>query len=496
MKMRLNILVLLLLILPLVSIAQGYERKMETIDVPGAKCGDGSNYVIFFSEGPATINGEPNNRLVIWLPGGGSTMNKDGKLVTAINGVYEITDRLTVKHDLTLYLSESWMNGDRNFIFANHPDNDEFVKDAHWAIFPYCTQDFHSGNCEEEFRYDFTGEEKIVKELESAINEHRRTLEEIYDRFPSMKIEGEYVNSGEFKINKLEIGILHDGANNVRLSLRVLHDELVNNRGFDISRADILLSGSSAGGFGTWYNAWRVGDLLYKHEDKGTPRLTIIPQSGSPAVRAWNNAKGDIIVDDQLVQSLNYRNKWYGVSLPCSNNGANYNGGDQCEDALDLLNHYLNRWEGMDVNFLAVVNKEDLIATHNLEDEELLDFCKTVHRYSQYFYLTPKAYPYAAWLFRLTKAKKDAVKRVHGFKGAALTVDMLNPDGKDPGYGLLEYINVVATRNVTGIAHIEHLPGLMLSPKDYDSDVKPLPNHLPECNVDWPDRWSPCRGSK
>ena len=478
MKTKLFILFLLLLTLNSASIAQ---RKMISIEVPGAKCGDGSDYQILFSAGPDTINGNPNNRLVIWFPGGGSTMNnRNGELSTAINSTYEITDRLTIKNDLKLFLSDAYMNGDRNFIFANHPDNDEFVKDAHWAIFPYCTQDFHSGNLNEEIIYDFTGEKKLVAELDSAINGLGYTLDEIYSRFPSMNIEGEDDN-GKFKINKVEIGILHHGAKNVELAFRVLLNELKNNRNFDITKADVLISGSSAGGFGTWYNAWRIGDKLYKYNDT---RLTVVPQSGSPYIKVWNEDERDLVINDAQIESINHRLAWHNVSLPCEKSGANYNGGDNCKDALDLLDHYLNRWEGMDVNFLAVVNKEDLIATSNLNDEELLNFCKTVHRYAQYFYLTPNTYPYAAWLFR--KMGPRDIRRVHGFKGAALTVDMLEPNGENKGFGLLEYINMVATRNVIGAIHIEHTPGIIQEPDNYDSDIEPVQNHLPGCNVEWP----------
>jgi len=463
------------------------ERVMERFEIPGAFCGNGEPYVMFFSEGPKT-NGE-NNRLVIWLPGGGSTtIDRDGELSTPINNVANLLNRIFPTGEY--YLTETWMDVERDFIFLNHPDNDLYVDDANWAIIPYCTQDFHSGNRNEPTLYDFTDQKLLVNQLEQEINNKKATLEEIERIYPFLNIEGREVG-GRFEIEKLEIEILHKGTKNVELSLDKLFSVL-NNRGFDISKADILMSGSSAGGFGTWYNAWRIGDMLYPYPDA---RFTIVPQSGSPSILVWDETQQDLVVDEEQVLDMNHRLNWHNVLLPCEVSGGNYRGGDECKDTLDLIDHYNNRWPEMDFEILTVLNKEDFLAVRALNEEEpgfeerLLNLCQSVHRYGQYISLTDNAEPYLAWLYL---RQGNSLKRVHGFRDASLVVDMISPDGQTgEGKTLLEYINLIAARQNKGAVQIEHVLGIVEDVNNYKTEVTSRPDHLPECNVPWPETLRP-----
>ncbi len=461
------------------------DRVMERIEVPGAKCGDGSQYVMFYSEGPERVDGKTNNRVVIWMPGGGSTqMTLEGELSSPILNAATFLDRLAQPGDY--YLTEEYME-DRSFIFVDHPDNKGFVDTAHWVIFPYCTQDFHSGNKDEFTEYDFTEVDGVVNDIERAINGNFRTLEQIEERFPNLKIDGHNAD-GDFKVDELKIDILHMGAKNVELSLDLLFETL-KNRGFDVRNSEIVMSGSSAGGFGTWYNAWRVGDILYNYP--GT-KFTVIPQAGSPTLMRYGS-EGDLITLQSQIDSMEQRHSWHEILLPCNVPGAGYDGGDECMDALDLLDHYNNRWDGMDVRFLAVVNKEDLLGVRGLgfENENdpgfqpaLLNFCQTVHRYSQYFSLTDNTDVYAGWLYN---KQGNGFRRVHGFKKAALTVTMQKPNGQNSGgKTLMKLINEVALREVSGPVQIEYVLGVVQDPKAFESEVIADPGHLPECNVAWP----------
>ncbi len=470
--------------------AEPSARGWETIPVPGARCGDGQDYAIAFSPGPGTPAGEPNHRLVIWLPGGGSTqISRQGELKTAIKRLPLVRQRRSLPSFEWMNDPDSGRRRQAEFIFTDHPDNAPFVRDAHWAIFPYTTQDFHSGRRTEPTRYDFTGT-GVARQLEREINRRGVGIARARAALPGLQITGKTVD-GRVVIDGLEIAILHCGAINVERSLEVLFERL-RKEGFDPRRADILLSGSSAGGFGTWYNAWRIGDILYPHPGA---RFTVVPQAGSPTTMTWNEDQRDLVVDPVQVADLKHRLEWYDVLPPTAVPGADYRGGDDGLDVLDLLDHYLRRWPGMDVQFLPVVNREDFLAVRALDEhspgfEARLDaFRKTVHRYAQYIHLTDRSQPYLAWLFLKSNG---APRRVHGFKGAALTVPMLSPDGRgEGGKSLLAYINMVATRNIVGPPQIEHAAGTVTAPGDLASPVVPGRDRLGEGDVPWPEKSRP-----
>ena len=464
------------------------DREWEIVDVPGTKCGDGNPYFIIFSEGPLEINGEPNSRVVIWLPGGGSTqIDLEGNLDSAIGSLQEIRS-LTQGPDRNAIKNGASFGG--AYIFLNSPDNDAFVRDAHWAVFPYCTQDFHSGNKTEVYRYDFTGVSKIVNQIETLINVRGKTVEQIQNVLPNLEIQGSEA-VGNFNVDRVFLTIIHDGARNVKLGLDKLFVRL-QSTGFNLDNADILMSGSSAGGFGTWYNAWRIGDLLYGYPDA---RFTIDAQSGSPSIREWNGEDLEFVQEE--LDELLHRLSWQNVNLPCQVPGSNYNGNGQCYDVLDLVDHYNERWLGMDFQIATIVNKEDLIAVAGLGNEgepgfeaKLLNLCRGIHRYSQYIYLTENSNPYTAWIY---ERNGRGYKRVHGFKNGIFTAHMLSPDGQGRSeYSALSYVNAVASRTINrDPAQIENILGVVIDPGDLNSRISPQPDHLPECNVSWPSSGRP-----
>jgi hypothetical protein len=464
------------------------DRQWEAIAVPGAKCGNGEDYIILFSAGSRIINGNPNNRVVIWLPGGGSTqIDSNGELNTAIKRLPQLRSRRGPPNVATVQALKT-NPAQQEYIFMNHPDNDPFVKDAHWAIVPYTTQDFHSGRKTEPKVYDFTGT-LVASQMEREINKRGGTAEQAEKLFPGLSIKGKEVR-GKFVIHKLEVSIYHQGAINVDLSLKKLFERL-EEEDFDIRKAAIVMSGSSAGGFGTWYNAWRVGDILYPYPDT---RFTVIPQAGSPSIMRWSDEKQDIVVDEEQVAAIKHRLGWHDVRLPTAIPGAAYQKGDEGLDVLDLLDHYLNRWKGMDVQFLVILNREDFLAVRGLDEEKpgfevrLENFCKTVHRYSQYVSLTENAQPYLGWLF----TGGTTLRRVHGFKGATLVVDQMNPNGEGKGgKSVLEYINMVATRKIDGPPQIEHTAGVVENDAKLDSPGTPRKDYMQQCIVPWPEKRRP-----
>lgn len=462
-------------------IVEGQREDWQVIPVSGGKCGNGEQYVIGFSAGPAKINGKSNNRLVIWLPGGGSTMIKsDGEFTT------------NVGFGLGLISPPEQFSYEAHLIFLDTPENDLFIKDANWVILPYCTQDFHSGKLTEPIEYDFTSETGMVKVYEKLINDNKGKLSQLQSKYPFIRTKTHDEN-GKIVLDKLYISIIHGGAKNIELGLNKMF-ELLKQRNFDLDNAEIVMAGSSAGSFGTWYNAWRVGDLLYSHPNA---KFTIVLESGSPTTRVWNG--NDIAVDSAQVSSMEYRLSYYDNINPCEQNGGAYTGGGDCRDTLDLIKHYQNRYSGMDFQIMPVVNKEDLVLVSGLGDQnapdfdaKLLNLCQTIHRYGQYVSKQDNTFVYAAWLY-LDKGNRET--RVHGFKDAILTVKMDSPNGQQSDeYGVLKMINDVATRKLkweNQIPHIEYTLGVITNPTAKNSPVTPKPNYLQECNVPWPNGKKP-----
>jgi hypothetical protein len=480
---------------PLGYYGQGEGRVWQQVPVAGASCGNGTPFHFFFSAGPAEVDGEPNSRVVVWFPGGGSTqMTRAGELSSAINNLSQLRGRLTAEAGFT----------GRDFIFTDHAANDRFIGLAHWVVLPYCTQDFHSGRRTEPHEYDFSGVNQLVNQISDRINNQGQTPEQVEQEFPGLRIEGTQIGN-TFNVTGAFVSITHRGALNVEEALPLINQRLFQ-AGVDPDSAEVLIAGSSAGGFGTWYHAWRVGDFLYGRPDV---KLTVLPMSGSPSSRVWDGEDIVETVEERL--GLEHRLAWHDVQRPCDVAGGAYTAitDDPCDDFLDLLDHYRARWPDMDVQFLPVVNKEDLVAVGGLGnegdpgfEERLLTFCQTVHRYSQYAAITPDTLPYTEWLSeRVWNGNTWFTKRVHGFREATLLVPMRDPNGSgQPNTtGLLQFINDVATRSVVPGAdpvHIEHQAGLVWNTHDPNSTVVPWMDsdqglYLPECNVPAPKGFRP-----
>ncbi len=468
--------IIFLLFVMLLSGVQAAEREWQAIEIPDARCGDGSQYSIYASF-------SNSSRVVIWLPGGDSTLMENGNLSTPIEHVDDIYERI---HAPIPRIMIRWLERGEESLFIDHPDNDGFVKDANWVILPYCTQDFHSGNLDA-VEYDFTGQEALRGEIEMIVN--RIGKERFEENFPFIRIQGQEIN-GSYYLDELYISILHQGANNVQRGIDRLFEILISN-GFVMEDAEVLISGSSAGGFGVWYNAWRIGDLLYEYPNA---KFTIVPQAGSPILRFWKN--GDIELNRILIEDITHKTGYFRVKMPCDVCGGNYNSsGERCDDALGLLDHYLFRYKDRDVEFLAVINKEDALGVAELGEGEpgfqqrLEAFCKTMHRYSQYVELTNNSQAYAGWLY---ERKGRNIVRVHGFKDAALITRMLNANGGGASeYGLLKYMNAVASRAQRDGRMIENTMGIIVNPRDLNSRVIARPDYMQECNVEWPERRRP-----
>lgn len=479
---------------PLGYYGQGEGRTWQTITVPGTVCGNGSEFRFRFSEGASEIGGEPNNRVVFWMPGGGSTsIRLNGELSTNITNLNRLSGLLNAGSGFT----------GRDRLMMDHMLNDEFIGPAHWVGLPYCTQDFHSGRRTEPVEYDFMSQTTLVSQINQAINNQGISPEELEEQFPGLRIEGQW-DGGTFVIEGVFVTIHHRGALNIEAALPMVHTQLVN-AGVDPDYAEVIIAGSSAGGFGVWYNAWRIGDFMYGRP--GT-KLTLMPLSGAPTSRSWDGE--DIVEDVGQRLGLEHRLAWHDVLRPCDQPGAVYTEvtDDPCDDVLDLLDHYRARWDGMDVRFLPVVNKEDFVLVGGLGDQNAPDFpdrlltlCQTIHRYSQYASITPDTFPYTTWQFeRLFTGNNWNVKRVHGYTEATHLVPMFSPDGGAPSTdGLLAYMNGVASRRIQhgeAPVFIEHVANLVNNIHDPNTTVTPWEgadqgDYMPECNVAWPQSFRP-----
>ena len=463
------------------GIIDGERGEWQLISVPGAECGNGEQYVMGFSPGPAKIDGKPNSRLVIWMPGGGSTMiTRDGEFTTNVGFALGLISP-----------PENLIEG-ASFIYMDHPDNDGFVKEANWVILPYCTQDFHSGRLTEPIEYDFTSETQMVNVYERLLNDNKINLEQIERKYPYVRVETHEEN-GEIKIDKLYIKIIHRGALNVEAGLDKTF-ELLEDKDFDLDNARIMMAGSSAGSFGTWYNAWRIGDLLYGHPNA---ELTMVPQSGSPSTRRWDG--NEIVELSEEIADVDYRLTYYNNINPCNQPGGAYTNGDTCRDTLELIEHYQNRWPNMDLAIMPVTNKEDLVAVGGLGEEnepgfdaKLLNLCQSIHRYSQYIGKIEDVYIYTLWEHKKVGNREV---RVHGLSNSLLTVPMVSPNGgQSDEYGIMKLMNDVASRELEWndfTPHIEHTFNVVLNPTAKESDVDARPEYMPACNVPWPSRERP-----
>ena len=170
-------------------------------DATGTRCGDGSPYAFWIRLAPA---GSPVEKVVVFLPGGGSCL--DGP------------DCAATKPDLFESINDTMSQA--GLMSNTKPDN-PFLN---WTkvFLPYCTQDLHIGGG-------------------------------VTDVFP-------------------EITVYRYGARNIQASLRYVRDVLWAQMdatvpgGFRPDRLQVLLSGSSAGGFGAAYNYhFLLDDLQWAH---------------------------------------------------------------------------------------------------------------------------------------------------------------------------------------------------------------------------------------
>ncbi len=425
------------------------HQPWEKVDVPGASCGAGTPYRFFFS----ASNGDPStNRVVFWFPGGGSTSyNRDGQLGSPIRRLSDVRGRLTAPANGPQAVPSSGV-----LPFLDHPANDAFIGDADWVILPYCTQDFHSGNVSEAKRYDFSSVGSLVNEIKARLNADCGLSPQ--DLEASFHIDIDVSGTcPQSKVDGVWIDIRHEGGIDFAKAYPLIK-ALLAEHGFDISRGQFLIAGSSAGGFGAWYNAWRIGDDIAEF-----PRasLTIAPMSGSPNTRLWDQSAHDLREDPGELADLENRIEEQQVRLPCRIDGGAYHVGaapERCNDTLELIRHYERRWPDLDLRIVPVINKEDLLGVRGFAGDtgapehgpRLLRFCRTVHAYGEYAARRDGVDPWTAWLWE--QQPSGVPRRVHGLARADQLVPLAAPSGS-PGYppgdgmhGVLAYVNQIAAR--------------------------------------------------
>ncbi len=386
------------------------------------------------------------------VPRGGSTSyDLDGKLSSPINSLAEVRNLLSAPASAPTSVPKAGV-----MPFLNQPANNAFVGNADWVFLPYCTQDFHSGNRTEPVSYDFSQVHSLVNEIQSRLNASGCATKRA-DLEASYHIDIEAAGAcPHANVTRVSIDIYHEGAVNFAHAWPMIKDRLAGN-GFDLRRADVLVAGSSAGGFGAWYNAWRIGDDIQRYRHA---RLTIAPMSGSPTTRLWDESAGDIVSNDAQLAQMKNRLSEQGVKLPCEIRGGAYRSRehDRCYDNLELARHYRHRWPDLDLRIVPVINKEDMIGVGGFAGllgspdfgPKLLQFCRTVQAYGQHAARIPYVHPWIGWLWERFDGNP---RRVHGFARADQLVPLASPNGR-PGYapgdgahGVLAYINGIASRD-------------------------------------------------
>jgi len=463
-----------------------HNRAWERITLPGASCGNGTEYAYFYS--PPEPGGE--YRLVVHHQGGGSTWRTtSGGLETGLNTLRAVKSKLNV---------EQTIDADEG-LFMDRPENDTYIGPAHWAFIPYCTQDEHFGRRTDPEVYDFTNlPENTVRADVEALLDQGWTEAEIEADFPGIDIQGIYEDPpGTHHVNLLTITITHRGTLNVEAATADLLSRILAAYPDFLDRADILVSGGSAGGKGAWYNFWRWGDLVWGRP--GT-RLTLAPLSGSPTERFWSNAARDLVFVQQFADEIDFRTSFWQAERPCEIAGGAHvpSGSDDCDDAFTLLDHYrTQRYPGHDLEFLPEVNKEDAVAIHNLggSNAAALLFCKTVHRAAQYLGRIPSTHPFAPWMFFREPPPPDApIQREHTPNRATILarVQEAGGAGAAQGFSLLAYINAVASRTlVSSVLQLEYLAHVVEDVNDPKAAENPIPytDHMAQfgtCNVPRP----------
>ncbi|MCA9773184.1 MAG: hypothetical protein KC466_12300, partial [Myxococcales bacterium] len=429
-----------------------------------AQCGGGGEFAFFYS--PATTVAG-STRMVTYFQGGGMTFQEsNGDFYTLANNLGGLKLLTTAPASANLATG---------IFMDRHPENEAFIGEAHWLFYPYCTQDFHAGRKSGPTTYDLMGT-AFETEVETLLGEGQ-TPAAIEANFPGLDI----VSVVGTDVTALTYSILHRGYLNFVASLGPLNDALEAAwPGVDVT--DFLVSGGSAGSFGAILDFQLFGDLVWAFSP--TEPLTLAPEGGFPMERRYNPATDALEEDPAFVDFLAAAFDSWDLILPCEIAGGAHvpSPTDRCTDILDLLDHYLARWPGLDIRYGITHDKEDPVIRGafpwpGTPEDSTLDFCRTVHRYGQRMAERDLNAPWMHW------------QGTHVSGQAWFLTAMRSPSGAvaPSPYNLLGFLNGLAARSFSGSpVHIEHVFNTVDQPTNPDSAVTADPTHLPECNVPVP----------
>lgn len=486
---------LLFLLMPVVSEAAwplgGWGgRTLNRIEIPGATCGNGTPYAVFFSPAPDLSE----HRVTVYFGGGGSTKCREDanpcpseSIQTSMRSLSQVISRLAVPAETDAL----------ERMFIDHPDNDGYIGPGHWLVLPYCTQDMHTGRRSNPQTYDMTdvaaydSSHVLVAEVEDRLNSGS-SVAELEAAYPGIEIAATSGSPGSVQVDQLLVHVTHRGDHNIALALQWMKVNAANMDPDFFATAEFLITGGSAGGFGAWYQFWRFADFL---DDHPQTRLTLAPMAGSPVTRWYSEEAGGLVETPGLIADIEQRWNIYQGRRPCEVAGGDHvpTAGDQCDDVLDLLDHYrLQRYPGRDIRYMPMGNKEDYVGIHVLygdDPETVLGFCRTVHRYFQYLAKVPDTYPYATWLFY--RQNGGALRREHTPDRATMLMALQQPFGSTTpsAYSQLRYMNALTNRTLDDPSpHIEYAPVFVDDIDDPDSSFSLGTTHFtyPECNVPRP----------
>ncbi|MFP6664105.1 MAG: hypothetical protein VCC00_07905 [Deltaproteobacteria bacterium] len=465
-------------------------RTLTRIEIPGATCGNGTPYAVFFS--PALDLSE--RRVTVYFGGGGATKCTEDanpcpseSIQTSIRSLSHHTSRLTV--DAQTDLVER--------MFIDHPDNDGYIGPGHWLVLPYCTQDMHTGRRLDAQTYDMTNvsaydpQNVLVAEVEGRLNSGS-TVAELEAEYPGLEISAVSGSPGSFQVDQLLVHVTHRGDHNIALAVQWAAENASNLDPNFFETAEFLVTGGSAGGFGAWYQFWRFADFL---DDQPQTRLTLAPMAGSPIARWYSEESGGLVEVPGLVADIEQRWSSYQGRRPCEVAGGDHvpAAGDQCDDVFDLLDHYrVQRYPGRDIRYMPMGNKEDYVGIHVLygdDPETVLGFCRTVHRYFQGLAQVPDTYPYGTWLF--FRQNGGELRREHTPDRATMLMEIQRPFGASApsAYSQLRYMNALSNRTLDDpTPHIEYAPVFVDDIEDPNSTFSLGTTHFtyPDCNVPRP----------
>ncbi|MDG2304157.1 MAG: hypothetical protein P8R42_05785 [Candidatus Binatia bacterium] len=484
---------LLILLIPVVADASwplgGWGgRTFSRVEIPGASCGNGSPYAVFFSQAPNPAE----RRATVYFEGGGSTKCLEDanpcpseSVDTSMRNLAGMDTRLVVAAETTA----------TERLFMDHADNNAFIGPGHWLVLPYCTQDMHVGRRTDVQTYDMTTVSEhdsshiLVSQVEDLLN-GGSTVAEVETDYPSLEVAAVSGSQGSFKVDQLLAHVTHTGDDNVAAAMQWFAQAATTIDPAFFDTAEVVVSGGSAGSFGAWYQFWRIADFL---DDKPQTRLTLAPMAGSPIERWYSEQAGGLVETPSLVDEIDQRWDFYQGVRPCEVAGGDHvpAAGDACDDVLDLLDHYrAQRYPGRDIRYMPMGNKEDFVAIHVLfgtDPEIVLGFCQTVHRYLQYLARVPDTHPYAPWLF-FQEGGVGAPQREHTPDRATMLMEIQQPFGSATAspYSQLRYMNALASRTLTETTpQIEQVPVVVHDIDDPNSAFTLGATHFtyPGCNV-------------